>query len=82
MSQIATGDSGMRAVFPAGNADFWRLWSVGLAVFVVRWLETVAVGVFVYQRTGSALLVASMALPRLPPMGLLGAFMGGLGGAN
>ena len=66
----------MRALFHAGNADFWRLWAVGLAVFVVRWLETVAVGVFVYQRTGSALLVASMTMLRLLPMGLLGAFMG------
>ena len=66
----------MRALFHAGNTDFWRLWAVGLAVFVVRWLETVAVGVFVYQRTGSALLVASMTMLRLLPMGLLGAFMG------
>lgn len=66
----------MRALFQAGNADFWRLWTIGLSVFVVRWLETVAVGVFVYQRTGSAFLVATMTMLRLLPMGLLGAFMG------
>jgi MFS family permease len=57
-------------------ADFWRLWSVGLVVFVVRWLETVAVGVVVYQRTNSAFLVAMMTMLRLLPMGLLGAFLG------
>jgi MFS family permease len=36
----------------------------------------VAVGVFFFQRTGSALLVASMTMLRLLPMGLLGTFMG------
>jgi MFS family permease len=57
-------------------ADFWRLWSVGLVVFVVRWLETVAVGVVVYERTNSAFLVSMMTMLRLLPMGLLGAFLG------
>lgn len=57
-------------------ADFWRLWAVGLVVFVVRWLETVAVGVVVYQRTNSAFLVAMMTMLRLLPMGLFGAFLG------
>jgi MFS family permease len=56
--------------------DFWRLWSVGLVVFTVRWLETVAVGVFVYQHSRSAFLVAMMTMLRLLPMGLLGAFIG------
>lgn len=59
-----------------GEADFWRLWSVGLIVFTVRWLETIAVGVVVYQRTGSPFLVAMMTMLRLLPMGLFGAFMG------
>src|SRR5580698_10854920 len=60
----------------AGCPDFWRLWSVGLVVFTVRWLETVAVGVFVYQHSRSAFLVAMMTMLRLLPMGLLGAFIG------
>src|SRR3981081_4734175 len=60
----------------AGRPDFWRLWSVGLVVFTVRWLETVAIGVFVYQHTGSAFLVAMMTMLRLLPMGLFGAFLG------
>jgi MFS family permease len=60
----------------AGRPDFWRLWSVGLVVFTVRWLETVAVGVFVYQHSRSAFLVAMMTMLRLLPMGLFGAFIG------
>src|SRR5262249_16002976 len=60
------------------SADFWRLWCVGLLVFTVRWVETVAIGVFVYQHTGSAFLVAMMTMLRLLPMGLFGAFLGAI----
>ena len=60
------------------NPDFWRLWFVGLVVFSVRWVETVAVGVFVYQHTGSAFTVAMMTMLRLLPMGLFGAFIGAI----
>ena len=56
--------------------DFLCLWFVGLVVFVVRWLEMLAVGVFVYQQTGSAFLVAMMTMLRLLPMGLFGAWFG------
>ncbi len=71
-------DSPFRRMIRASEADFWRLWFVGLVVFTVRWLETVAVGVVVYQRTGSAFLVAMMTMLRLLPMGLFGAFLGAL----
>ena len=70
--------SPFRRVLLSGCDDFWRLWFVGLVVFVVRWLETVAVGIVVYQRTGSAFLVAMMTMLRLLPMGLFGAFLGAL----
>jgi MFS family permease len=60
------------------STDFWRLWFVGLVVFTVRWVETVAVGVFVYQHTDSAFLVAMMTMLRLLPMGLFGAFLGAI----
>ena len=66
----------MQRLLLAGCPDFWRLWSVGLVVFTVRWLETVAVGVFVYQHSRSAFLVAMMTMLRLLPMGLFGAFIG------
>ena len=68
--------SPLRRLLRPEFADFWRLWSVGLVVFVVRWLETVAVGVVVYQRTNSAFLVSMMTMLRLLPMGLFGAFLG------
>src|SRR4051812_200157 len=66
----------MQRLLLAECPDFWRLWSVGLVVFTVRWLETVAVGVFVYQLSRSAFLVALMTMLRLLPMGLFGAFIG------
>ena len=71
-------DSPFRRMVRATAPDFWRLWVVGLVVFTVRWLETVAVGVVVYQRTESAFLVAMMTMLRLLPMGLFGAFLGAL----
>ena len=58
--------------------DFWRLWYVGLIVSTVRWVETVAVGIVVYQRTDSAFLVSMVTMLRLLPMGLFGAFVGAL----
>lgn len=58
--------------------DFWRLWYVGLTVSTVRWVETIAVGVVVYQRTDSAFLVSMMTMLRLLPMGLFGVFLGAL----
>jgi predicted MFS family arabinose efflux permease len=59
-----------------GQPDYWRLWSVGLIIFIVRWLETVAIAVFVYRHTASPLMVALTTMLRLLPMGLLGAFLG------
>lgn len=56
--------------------DFRRIWTVGLIIFVVRWLEMLAIAVFVYERTGSAFLVAMVSLLRLLPLSLLGAFIG------
>jgi MFS family permease len=63
----------MRRTFPA---DFWCLWSVGLISSIVRWLETVVVGVVVYRETDSPFLVSVVTMLRLLPMGLFGAFLG------
>lgn len=75
------GKDGAAAPEPAWRAlfrerDFRNLWVVGLAVFVVRWLETLAVGVFAYAATGSAFVVAMLTMLRLLPMGLFGALLG------
>jgi len=56
--------------------DFRRLWLIGLIVFAVRWLEMLVVGVFVYQRTGSAFQVALMTLLRMAPMVMFGPLIG------
>ena len=72
---------GMVAHRPAGIwavGDFRRLWTVGLVVFAVRWLEMLVVGVFVYQRTDSAFTVALMTMLRMLPMALFGALIGAL----
>lgn len=56
--------------------DFRRLWLVGLAISVARWLEMLVIGIVVFQETGSAFLVAAMTLLRLAPLGLFGALAG------
>jgi MFS family permease len=69
-------DLPFRQVLRVLPADFWRLWYVGAIVSTVRWLETVAVGIIIYQQTGSAFVVAMVTMLRLVPMGLFGAFLG------
>ena len=56
--------------------DYRRLWLVGSVSYVVRWLEMLAFGLFAYQVTGSAFVVAVLSMLRLVPMGLFGAFLG------
>jgi len=70
--------SPFRRMIKVSGPDFWRLWYVGLIVATVRWLETIAVGIVVYQRTDSAFLVSVMTMLRLLPMGLFGVFLGAL----
>jgi MFS family permease len=77
VSGIEAGRKGARRRgLLSAPADFWRLWFVGLVLFGVRWLETLAVAVFVYERTGSAFLVAMVTMVRVLPMGLFGVFIG------
>jgi MFS family permease len=61
-----------------GEADFRRLWLVGVVVFAVRWLEMLAVAVFAYQRTGSPFIVALLTMLRMLPMALFGALVGAM----
>ncbi len=70
----APGTSGKSWLFAL--PDFRRLWLIGLVVFAVRWLEMLVVGVFVYQRTGSAFEVALMTLLRMAPMVIFGPLIG------
>ncbi len=58
------------------HADFRRLWTVGLASFLVRWLEILVFGVFAYQVTGSAFIVTLLTMLRILPLGLFGLLLG------
>ena len=71
------GTAGPRRALLA-EPDYRRLWAVGAIIGVVRWLETLAVALFVLAATGSAFLVTMMTLLRLLPMGLFGAHLGAL----
>ena len=61
---------GMRVPIPV--PDFWRLWLVGLILFLGRWFDTLAMSVYVYQETRSAFLVSLLMVLRFLPMSLFG----------
>ena len=57
---------------------FLRLWLAGGVAGVLRWLELLAVSVYVLQTTGSPFLVALMMFLRMAPMFLFGIPAGAL----
>ena len=58
------------------NPSFLRVWGIGFIGNTMRWLETLAIGIFVYEVTTSALLVALMTIARQLPLALFGSFIG------
>ncbi|MBT6095145.1 MAG: MFS transporter [Rhodospirillaceae bacterium] len=52
--------------------------AVGILLGTTRWLEFLAVGIFALDATGSAFLVALLALLRFFPLALFGVFLGAL----
>ena len=58
------------------DPGFKRVWAEGLLANTMRWLEMLAIGIFVYEVTGSALLVAIMTVARQLPLALFGSFIG------
>ena len=62
-----------------GNRSFLCLWIAGAGWNTIHWLELLVVGVFVFERTGSAFLVALMGVLRMLPFALFGAFAGAIG---
>ena len=60
------------------NRDYARLWGIGISNNTMRWLETVALGVYVYDLTEDAFLVGFVGFLRMAPMLFLGAFIGAL----
>jgi len=58
------------------NRSFKYLWIAGSLSGTIRWLETLAIAVFVLEETNSAFLVALTLFFRMFPMFLFGAFTG------
>jgi MFS family permease len=57
---------------------FLRVWLSGGVAGVLRWLEMLAIGVYVLETTGSPFLVALMTVLRMAPMALFGIPAGAL----
>ena len=60
------------------DGNYRRLWIAGGFVGVIRWLELLAISVYVFDVTGSAFQTALMTFFRLLPMILLGAVFGAI----
>ncbi|QQS14373.1 MAG: MFS transporter [Rhodospirillales bacterium] len=59
------------------DAGFRRLWLIGAVTSVMRWLDMLTAGIFVFDVTGSPGMVAAVTLLRLVPM-VAGAYAGTL----
>src|SRR5258708_27428396 len=60
------------------DGRFVRIWLAGGLANTMRWLELLAVGIFVFDATDSAFLAAAVTALRSVPMLCLGAFAGAL----
>ena len=58
------------------RADFLRVWLAGGFSGTIRWLETLAIGLYTFHETGSPFLVTAMVFARTLPSMLLGAPVG------
>jgi MFS family permease len=60
------------------DGSFLRLWLSGSLAGVLRWLELLAISIFVLERTGSPFLVALLTFLRMAPLFLCGIPAGAL----
>ena len=60
------------------EGPFLVVWLTGLLIATGRWLEVLALSVFVFDRTGSPFMVAFLTLLRLAPLPLFGAVVGAI----
>ena len=58
--------------------DFVRLWSIGALTMTMRWMEILVIGVYTFEVSGSAMVVAVMLFVRTCPGLFLGAFAGAI----
>lgn len=73
------GDGGSRATGPlslVADPTFQKLWTIGVLMGAMRWLELLAVGVWVFELTRSPVTVALMTVLRMLPMALFGSVTG------
>lgn len=57
-------------------ANFRRLWLVGGVGWMMRWLEVLSIGVYVFKVTGSPMMVSLIMAVRFAPVIFLSAFAG------
>lgn len=79
MTEAASPSHGSGGLFR--DPAFVAVWTAGVLNGVMRWLELLVVGLYVFQQTGSPFLVALAAMLRLVPMALFGPFFGVLADA-
>jgi MFS family permease len=60
------------------DPQFQRLWVLGMAAGLIRWVEVLAYAVFTYEQTQSAFWVASLMMLRMLPLALFGVSLGAL----
>jgi len=60
------------------DPEFQKLWSIGVLMGAMRWLEMLAIGVWVFETTRSPVLVALMTVLRMAPMALFGTVTGAI----
>lgn len=73
------GDGRSRAAGPlslVADPTFRKLWSIGVLMGAMRWLEMLAVGVWAYDQTQSAVMTALLTMLRMAPMALFGSVTG------
>ena len=58
--------------------NFIRVWATGAICNTVRWLEFLAVGLFVFELTGSPFYMSMIAALRLLPLLLFGSLTGAI----
>jgi MFS family permease len=58
------------------DAQFLRVWLVGIFSGVARWLEMLVAGVYAFDTTGSPFLVALLVILRMGPLVVLGSVVG------
>ncbi|MDP7090850.1 MAG: MFS transporter, partial [Dehalococcoidia bacterium] len=76
VQQFKTGRTGQRFLSVVTNPSYRRLWGIGITSTTMRWMETVALGIFVFELTESPFWVAMVGFLRMIPMLVLGPTIG------